>query len=78
MKLYRNVKNSTQWFAFGRRLGWVVFPAEISGWLKRENAREVCLADMREVPIRMGFNTGIPGAPNPALGNAGVRLPDAA
>jgi hypothetical protein len=60
MKLYRNVANPTEWFAFGPTIGWVTFPAEANGWQKRKPARGVDPLRIREVPIGMGFNTGIP------------------
>jgi hypothetical protein len=63
VKLYRNTKDSARWFAFGQRTGWVMFPAEVDGWKKRQRARGIAPIDLREVPLRMGFNTGIPGAP---------------
>lgn len=62
MRLYRCTRNSNEWFAFAPKLGWLIFPAEIGGWHRRQPAHFVNLADMRETPIRMGFNTGIPGA----------------
>ena len=62
MKLYRSSTYSTRWFAFGPDTGWVMFPAEVGGWSKREAARGVDRAHLREVPLRLGFNTGIPGA----------------
>ena len=40
-----------------------MFPAEFAGWQKRQPALVFDPTDMREVPLRMGFNTGIPGAP---------------
>jgi hypothetical protein len=63
MKLYRSSTYSTRWFAFGPDTGWVMFPAEVGGWSKREAARGVDRAHLREVPLRLGFNKGIPGAP---------------
>jgi hypothetical protein len=39
-----------------------VFPAEIDGWQKCQAAGSIELLDMQEVPLSMGFNTGIPGA----------------
>jgi len=41
-----------------------MFPAEIGGWQKRQRSSGIDPLDMREVPLRMGFNTGIPGAPS--------------
>jgi len=63
MKLYRSHKYPTQWIAFSVETGWVTFPAELAGWRKRQPARGIDPIDIREVPLRMGFNTGIPGAP---------------
>jgi CheY-like chemotaxis protein len=62
LKLYRSIRD-IRWFAFGSKLGWVSFPAEVGGWQKRQPAGDVDRGDMREVPLLMGFNTGIPGAP---------------
>jgi hypothetical protein len=62
LKLYRSVKD-IWWFAFDPETGWVMFPAEVGGWHSRHASSDVDPTDMREVPLRMGFNTGIPGAP---------------
>jgi hypothetical protein len=59
MKLYRSIKYSARWFAFSPDTGWVMFPAEVGGWEKREPARGIDPLDVREVPLRFGFNTGI-------------------
>lgn len=40
-----------------------MFPAEVGGWQKRQPYIDTDRTDLREVPLRMGFNTGIPGAP---------------
>ena len=48
-----------------------MFPAEVNGWARRQPAREFDPTEMCEVPLRMGFNTGIPGAPQLA-GPAGA------
>jgi len=39
-----------------------MFPAEVDGWEKRQPARGVDPIYIREVPLRMGLNSGIPGA----------------
>jgi len=62
LKLYRSVKD-IWWFAFDPETGWVMFPAEVGGWHRRQASSGINPIDMREVPLRMGFNTGIPGAP---------------
>lgn len=73
MKLFRSAKHDSRWFAFGPEIGWVMFPSEVGGWHKRRPAHGVDLLDVREVPLRLGFNTGIPGAPT-----SKGRLPAAA
>ena len=59
MKLYRSIKYPARWFAFSPETGWVMFPAEVDGWAKREAARGIDPLDVREVPIHLGVNTGI-------------------
>ena len=66
MTLYRSTKD-TRWFAFGPKIGWVTFPAEVGGWQKRQATCGPDLIELREVPLRMGFNTGIPGAPSSSV-----------
>jgi hypothetical protein len=39
-----------------------MFPAEVDGWKKRQLARGIDPFDLQQVPLRLGFNTGIPGA----------------
>jgi len=63
--LYRSTRD-IRWFAFDPEGGWVIFPAEVGGWKKRQ-PYDVDLIDMREVPLSRGFNTGIPGAPMSAV-----------
>lgn len=75
MKLFRSMRYRNCWFAFSRELGWVTFPAEVAGWQKREPAPDAHRIDMREVPLHMGFNTGIPGAPMPADGTVASPRP---
>ena len=45
-----------------------MFPAEVGGWQKRQLVSGIDPIDLREVPLRMGFDTGIPGAPMSAAG----------
>lgn len=59
MKLYRSAKYPTRWFAHGVNVGWVMFPAEVNGWEKRQPARGMDPMDVREVPLRLAFNTGL-------------------
>ena len=51
-----------------------MFPAEVAGWNKRQPTCGADLIDLREVPLCMGFNTGIPGAPMSANGASALRL----
>ena len=74
MKLYRSAAHPTQWIAFGSETGWVMFPAEVNGWQKRKPARGVDPLYIREVPVRMAFNTGIPGAPTLAVAASASAL----
>ena len=74
MKLFRSAKHETRWFAFCPEVGWVTFPAEVDGWKKRQPARGIDSLDVREVPVRLGFNTGIPGATMSAGSITRVRL----
>ena len=67
MKLYRSAKYDNRWFAFGPKMGWVMFPAEVGGYQKRQPAGGLDTLDVREVPIGLGFNTGIPGAPTSSV-----------
>lgn len=62
VKLYRSTKD-TRWFAFDPEIGWVMFPGEVDGWQKRRLCGDTDPIDMCEVPLCMGFKTGIPGAP---------------
>jgi hypothetical protein len=78
MKLFSSTKYPTRWFAFGPEIGWVMFPAEAGGWQKRQPARGVDPIYMREVPLRMGLNTGIPGAAVSGNGASDVLLTDVA
>jgi hypothetical protein len=66
VKLYRSTKDSC-WFAFGPEIGWVMFPAEVGGWKKRQPTCAADFGDMREIPLCRGFNTGIPGAPSSSV-----------
>ena len=78
MKLFRSAMYSAHWFAFSPKTGWVMFPAEADGWQKRQPARGIDPLDMQEVPLRMGFNTGIPGAPMLSVGASEAALIEAA
>ena len=74
MKLYRSTIHSAWWFAFSPEIGWVMFPPDVAGWKNRKPASGFDPLDMREVPLWMGFNTGIPGAPMSAAVESDVVL----
>jgi hypothetical protein len=74
MKLFRSTKHETRWFALSREIGWVIFHAEVDGWHKRQPARRTDRLCVHEVPLRLGFNTGIPGAPILASSTARLHL----
>ena len=78
MKLFRSAKHDGQWFAFGQETGWVMFPDEVDGWQKRQPARGMDPLAVREVPIQLAFNAGIPGAPMSASRTSRPRLRAAA
>jgi hypothetical protein len=63
MKLYRSTSHMTRWFAFSPATGWFTFPAQIDGWKQRQPAYGINQFELHEVPLRMGFNTGIPSIP---------------
>jgi hypothetical protein len=73
MKLYRRTNDDAHWFAFGSEIGWVMFPAEVAGWQKRQRAPSTDPSEMWEVPLHMAFNTGIPGAPMSAGGASDLQ-----
>ncbi len=67
-RLYRCAEFSMHWLACSNLDGWVKFPAEAGGWESRllVSMDEMKRIQVHEVPLRMGFNTGIPGAPDRA------------
>jgi hypothetical protein len=73
VKLYRSTKD-VRWLALGPKIGWVTFPAEVGGWEKRQPPSGKDRKEMREVPLRMGFNTGIPGAPLSADSSSNLQF----
>jgi hypothetical protein len=64
MKLYRSRNYPNRWYAYSDSMGWVMFPAETGGWEKRQPARGIDPIDIREVPVHLAFDAGIPGSPN--------------
>jgi hypothetical protein len=78
VKLFRSTKYPSRWFAFGPEIGWVMFPLEVGGWQKRQPARGVDPIYMREVPLRLGLNAGIPNAAVSRSGTSDVPLTEVA
>lgn len=62
MKLYRSRNYPNRWYAFSNVTGWVMFPAEPNGWAKRQRARGVDPIDVREVPLELAADAGLPEA----------------
>jgi hypothetical protein len=60
MKLYRSKKYPNRWFAYSPATGWVKFPIEADGWQKREPARGIDPIDIREVPVELAVEAGVP------------------
>ena len=59
-KLYRSAVHGNSWIAYSRDTGWIMFPAREGGWQERRPARGIDPVHLREVPVRMAFNTGMP------------------
>jgi hypothetical protein len=78
MKLFSSTKYPNRWFAFGPEIGWVMFPAEVGGWQKRQPARGVDPIYMLVVPLLLGLNTGIPSAAVSGSRASDVLLTDVA
>ena len=64
MKLYRSRNYPNRWYSYSDSTGWVMFPAESGGWEKRQTARGMDPIDVREVPLQLGLDAGIPDLPN--------------
>jgi hypothetical protein len=62
MKLYRCGNYPKRWYLYSESTGWVMFPAEIDGWGKRQPARGIDPMHLREVPAQMAYDAGIPKA----------------
>ena len=59
MKLYRSSTHDHHWIAYSSDSGWMMFPARENGWLDRRPARGLDPMHLREVPLRLAFNTGM-------------------
>jgi hypothetical protein len=70
MKLYRSKKYPNRWFAHSPAMGWIMFPAVPEGWRERVPARGIDPIDIREVPLELAFDCGVPGSPGATVGEA--------
>jgi hypothetical protein len=70
MKLYRSKNYPKRWYAHSNSAGWVMFPAEINGWEKRQPARGIDPIDLRQVPVELALDAGIPGSPSASADHA--------
>ena len=62
VRLYRSKTHPHHWVAYVEGSGWVVFPARENGWEERKPARGLDPLHLREVPLRLAQNTGLPHA----------------
>jgi hypothetical protein len=62
VKLYRSSLHPGQWIAHIAGMGWWAFPAKPEGWADRKPARGVDPVHLRQAPLQMALNTGMPEA----------------
>jgi hypothetical protein len=67
-RLYKYHNYSSHWVAYTETEGWMLFPMGAGGWEQRRAAKGLDPLHLRQVPLWMGFNTGISGAPTMAGG----------
>jgi hypothetical protein len=58
-RLYRSPRDLQHWFVHVGAIGWFSFPAKENGWSERRPVRTVFGLGLREVPLRLSFNTGL-------------------
>jgi hypothetical protein len=78
MKLYRSRKYPTRWYAYQPGVGFLMFPATVNGWDKRQQARGLDPLDVREVPLSLAVDAGIPASASPRSCGSGSEYPEAA
>lgn len=61
-RLYWSCEHDRHWVAYTPVTGYVCFPPERDGWLKRRPLPEFNAAALREIPSKLAFNTGFPVA----------------
>jgi hypothetical protein len=59
-RLYRSTTDLQHWFLYDDATGWMKFPARTGGWTHRRPLRTGHELDLREVPLWLSFNTGLP------------------
>lgn len=62
MKLYRSAQHPEQWIAWTPDTGWVRFPATAGGWDDRKPCRGLDPVHLRQVPLKLAQDAGIPVA----------------
>jgi hypothetical protein len=71
VKLYRSTAHLHHWIAYADDIGWVVFPAQVNGWNRRQAATGLHPGSLFEIPLWLAFNKGLPDAVrNRQLANA--------
>jgi hypothetical protein len=58
-KLYRNPSDFSHWLVWSDNSGWSRFPAKFNGWKERRPAPSTDRHQLRRVPLRHAFNTGL-------------------
>jgi hypothetical protein len=59
IRLYRSPEHLRHWIVWSDRVGWVIFPAQFHGWEERQPYPCVNPARLQQVPLWLGFNTGL-------------------
>jgi hypothetical protein len=62
IKLYRSANYPRHWIAYVPQQGWVAFPNKENGWEERHPARGLDPVHLRQVPLQLATNTGIPNS----------------
>jgi hypothetical protein len=60
MKLYKSLDYPKHWIACVAGTGWVAFPRTENGWEQRHPARGLDPLHLREVPVHLAQNAGLP------------------
>ncbi len=59
-RLYCSADHQQHWIAYTPEEGYVIFPAEENGWIKKHPFHGFDPLRMREVPTWLAFKTGFP------------------